>query len=79
MACIVRVLCKQVFSALHVTVRTSQIRNLVGVEFVVSDWFTSSAKILLREDIDQERLLAAWKTSGTDVLIAEGDVRIWWQ
>lgn len=79
MTCIVQVLCKQLFSALHVKLKTSQIRNLVGVEFVVSDWFTSSPKILLREDINQETLLTAFKMSGTDVLIAEGDVRIWWQ
>jgi len=79
MTCLVQVLSKQLFSALHVSLKTSQIRNLVGIEFVVSDWFTSSPKILLREDIDQETLLAAFQMSGTDVLIAEGDVRIWWQ
>ncbi|KAG0573711.1 hypothetical protein KC19_VG203100 [Ceratodon purpureus] len=76
---IVRVLGKQLLSAVHVSLETSQIRNIVGVEFVVSDWFTSSPKILLRENIDKESLLAAFQSSGNDVLIAEGDVRIRWQ
>jgi hypothetical protein len=79
MTCLVQVLSKQLFSALHVSLKNSQVRNLVGIEFVVSDWFASSPKILLREDVDQETFLAAFKMSGTDVLIAEGDVRIWWQ
>lgn len=79
MTCLVQVLCKQLFSALQVSLKTSQMRNLVGIEFVVSDWFSSSPKILLRQDIDRETLLAAFKMSGSDVLIAEGDVRIWWQ
>ena len=76
---IVRVLCKQFLSAVHVSLERSQIRNLVGIEFVVSDWFTSSPKILPRENIDKESLLADFQSSGNDVLIAEGDVRIRWQ
>lgn len=76
---IVRVLCKQLFSAVRVSLKTSQIGNLVGIEFVVSDWFTGSPKILLRENIDRESLLAAFQSSRADVLIAEGDVRIRWR
>jgi hypothetical protein len=45
---IVRVLCKQLLSAVHVSLETSQLRNLVGIEFVVSDWFTGSPKMAVR-------------------------------
>lgn len=76
---IVQVLGKQLLSSLHVSLRTGQNRNFVGIDFTVSEWFTSSPKILMRGSIDQETLLAAFNTSGNDILIAEGDVRIWWQ
>jgi hypothetical protein len=78
---------QQVSSALHVSFRTSQISNFVGVDFNVSQWFSDNSEFLgLRKMNEfnsissvQAELDAFHKIGRGAMLVAQGDVRIWWQ
>jgi hypothetical protein len=84
---ILQVVYQQVVSALHVSFRTSQISNFVGVDFNVSQWFSDNSEFLgLRKMNEfnsissvQEELDAFHKIGRGAMLVAQGDVRIWWQ